>query len=68
MNKFSATHEIKIGSEVTPVMAVESDEGGLILYTESEWDAGDNADWEYSNTDGLTRLGKPVNNSELVKI
>ena len=68
MEKFAATHKIVCNGEVIPVMAEEGHEGGLILYTEEEWCADSSADWEYSDEDGLTRLGQAVNDSSLFRI
>jgi hypothetical protein len=57
MKPFKATHKIDGNVEV---MAVEGDDGGLILYTEAEWTAIDNADWVYYEADGLTFQGRNV--------
>lgn len=68
MRRFSATHKITCNDDIIPVMAEEGHEGGLILYTEEEWNADSSADWEYSDEDGLTRLGRPVHGSSLEEI
>ncbi len=67
---FKATHVIVVeqldGTErriPTHAHVVEDDpacEGGLVLYTRTEWDAAEPADWELCAEHGLTFQGRPA--------
>lgn len=54
------THTIKHGERRIAVHAEEGHEGGLILYTRSEWDACGAADWEQQPDGTVTFQGRDV--------
>ena len=66
MKKFNFTHTIVVEQndgkfKEIEVMAVDSEDGGQVLYTRDEWEAGAQADWERDGDGSVTFQGNVPN-------